>query len=259
MAVEGVLLRGQGDIIFLEERTMSLFYRVHYRIVLLAAGITIMANAQTMGGSVSLNFDSLPSAQGWSYGGNFGENHFFSIVDGMLHQDTVTGATDGYGGGGYNYTGTELVADGSFDIQVRARVTAYDMFDYGHGIYNGAGFGVAFIGPTCTALLYISDTCCQAGTNNPAFYTGDNTVYHDYRMTDNLNGTYTVYRDSVVIGILPIIYGATGYSMPYLLLGDMTNGANAIADITAFSYTSIPEPGMMLLLGLGGMLVRRRS
>lgn len=232
------------------------------KIILTVLVFCVMGDVWVKAGTVTLNFANLPSSQGWAYGGTDLESQFFSVNNNVLHQDTITNNSTGVpgaGGGGYSYAGSELIADGLFDIQLRVRVTAYSMYDYGPGIYNGAGFAVEYVSPNCAAILYISDTCCQAGTNNPAFYTGDNTGYHDYRMTDNLNGTYTVYRDSIAVGILPIIYEVTGYSMPHLLLGDATGGANAIADIAAFSYTTIPEPATVLLLAVGGTMLRKRA
>jgi hypothetical protein len=235
------------------------------RLITICAALGMVLVTGPANADVTLSFDSLPSAQGWTFMGDAPESSY-SLVDGMLRQNTIIGQ-NGVPGAGYCISGPQ-VTEGYFKIDFRARVTDYQMYNYaadGHPeCNNDFGFGVCIRGTSGSALIGISPTeiAFDNQTNGWHFQTAliaDNTTFHDYRMEGMLaaGGSFSLYRDGVFLGSAPI--RADAVNPRALLLGDMTAGASAIADITAYSYTNVPEPATLLLITLGGFVLRRRK
>ena len=62
--------------------------------MLQAAGLSTGVKS-SLGGAITLNFDTLPSEQGWSFFGiNGGTDQMFSITNGVLKQDTISAGGD---------------------------------------------------------------------------------------------------------------------------------------------------------------------
>ena len=176
----------------------------------------------------NLNFDTLPSAQGWTfspYPSTVSEAPFFSVSDGVLHQNTLGQGSLQAVYSLYNY------ADFSqpYTSTLRARVLAEDRGQNGYGFsvsfQNGTGYTGFGIG---TSEIYdISHTTISNSI--------DTSVYHDYRFDGNPNGTYRFYIDGV------FTHAGNGISIPQLnqiYFGDATpTGSNARADIAAFTFS----------------------
>jgi hypothetical protein len=229
---------------------MSIQYTDRLLAVLtLAAGVGLQAQ------TVTLKFDSLPSAQGWTYehvNNTLAENQVFKIGGAKLHLDTVA-ANEFQGAGGDNLyrlpqSGTFKVEDSRpFTITVKAIVTGYQLnpanpaFNCGFSFAASTGkesYGVC--------IMPIPDH------NNPVLLPSIVSLFNGTSNVkavplDNPKGPHT-YRLEVFPGLgaklfidanPPLLFGAPVPSaIPNSLeLGDGTGGANAIADITYFSYS----------------------
>jgi hypothetical protein len=71
---------------------------------------------------INLNFDSLPSAQGWTFytGAGVAESEVFSVDGTALHQNSVGLFDDP------KYIWQGVLEDKPFDVEFRARLTEYD-------------------------------------------------------------------------------------------------------------------------------------
>jgi len=218
--------------------------------------------------TITLGFDSLPSAQGFTFNGWIvrsdwaGENQSFSVDGEMLHQDTTgIGAPDGIVGGNY-WMPSNLSSSSTFSLSVRARVTDFQAyrtaFDFGFGFWvqNGDKSAAFSITPTAVSRLNNSNLPVQVSIS-------DNASFHDYIMDGSFaNGTWSLSRDGVSLGT----WNYTLASSDRVIFGDSASYSNAAGDISSFSYTysSVPEPSSILALlcgmgGFGGMIWKRRS
>jgi len=188
-----------------------------------------------------LNFDSLPSAQGWSYvswyrtgpNGDYlpdlPETQVFSVSGGVLHQNSFGARLSYQGTDSYQYTGG-IDETLPFTLTVRARVLA-EQGNYGN--YYGFAFIVDFAGEAFGVGLgtnYIED-------ENNQLISFDNTSFHDYTLKGSPDHQYVLSIDGVQV--------ATGRSRaagagPWtLVLGDSTGGKNAQADIASYTFTQV--------------------
>lgn len=176
--------------------------------------------------NVTLNFASLPSAQGFSYtaeGADAGipESSVFSVSGGVLSQNTLTCALGGAGADVMYRRIGGMSADESKQIRFRARCTSAT---------GSTGAGGMMIGFANGSLYFeISITPTQVFTLNgggraAAPGTFDNTQFHDYVFDWSPPGTYRVYRDGVLIDTRS---GGFGTGANELIIGDSTGGANA--------------------------------
>jgi hypothetical protein len=178
--------------------------------------------------SFSLQFNSLPSAQGWTYfqGGSIPETSVFSATGTSLIQDTIgTGFTDSP-----NYAMFGVV-DGSepFQLTVRARILAYEgtqPFGFFFDVRTAAPNQEYAIGFTPASVI-------DPLGNGVAV---DTTVFHTYVLSATPGGPYTLDIDGHFAFSGP--FSATGGALNAVQFGDgNATGANAQAEVTQLEFS----------------------
>lgn len=228
------------------------------------AFLTFALSAGLQAQTVTLKFNSLPSAQNWQYKvagtGNPGPNDkdVFSLIklkDGTpaLRQDTVKGnwfGTIGTGTGGYNYYRLPLVdKESPFIITVRVRVNAYTQLNKPDetapgGFSFGANIGTneihevdLFKGSPNTAMSTISHWAAVLGTK-PLPY--DNySDFHTFQLVVVPGVGSWLYRDCEFISKANVAKRSDLLPDSYLFFGDITGAANAEVFITMFTYSAL--------------------
>ena len=217
--------------------------------LLKSAGLT-SGTRTSLGGAITLNFDTLPSEQGWSYvGGPAGapiEGNVFSVGGGALIQNTF-----GVGGRAAIYEILSgISARSPFSMATRARVTAEE----GGTSINHFGFSFgAWLGDNLFDVGLGTEVIEIHQRSSPALVTFDNTAFHDYRLSARPGSSYDLLVDGNLLQTGPhrVLPNAT-YS---LALGDGTEGPNAQAEVTAYSFTQPhiatqnPAPGTPVIPG----------
>jgi len=176
-------------------------------------------------GTYALNFDSLPSAQGWVFmRGGLAEGDAFSVDGASLAQRTI-----GTGNNSSARYQKDDVADPSkrMVLSVTARVLSYEKLSEGS---VGLGFNFYISNGVHSHRLALTDTLVQVGGQ---FYGLNTTDIHDYRLELNPGGNFELYVDGVIF--------ATGVGSETALsnrifFGDSTAHENADAEILAFSF-----------------------
>lgn len=214
-----------------------------------------MANSPVQASNITLNFNTLPSTQGWTYlvdGNTATETDVFSLSNGVLTQNTLGGG-DGVNG----YTLANVIDSAQpFTLSWRSRVLQQEFvlnpqnfFGFGLTVNNSSqrftlGFGTNEIGIAPFQIL--------AGSF-------DNTIFHDYRLEGSfITGNSRFYIDDVLIANLTLLNGVTTNASNGLFFGDATGFTNALAEITDYRFSqggpseSVPEPSSIAgILGLG--------
>ncbi|EXI66571.1 MAG: Cell wall-associated polypeptide CWBP200 [Candidatus Accumulibacter adjunctus] len=196
-----------------------------------AADLTV-GTKTSQGGAITLNFDSLPSRQGWAYEAAFNpvsEERIFSLASGRLIQNSI-----GIPMTGHDHNAYRMVVDISPRLPFAAEIAASVLEE--QATYS---FGFCFDIETKPRLFGVG--VGQSGLlaqGTPASL-GSTTVaqLHTYRMSGTGGGAFTFSLDgearSSGIGS-PAIPPLAASS---LLFGDCTGGNNARAEITAYSFT----------------------
>ncbi len=217
------------------------------------ASLSLIWAAQAQGDVITLAFDSLPSAQGWTYvtaatGSHAGsvETAIFSVGGGALTMNTIGDGLESPSGLAYLRVG--VVNANPYTLSWTMGVTAYEdavVNDFGSffGVFNGtSAVGLALSTTGITAYD-------GASTISMAL---DNTVSHDFRFEyepGGPTGTWQLFVDDA-----PSLTG-TGLAsaVNQLSMGDGTGSQNARWDLTEYTFTqaAVPEPATVTLLGLG--------
>jgi hypothetical protein len=205
-----------------------------FSLIILATLVSPLSAKAVAGDSVTLSFNSLPSAQGWTYidGGSGVPESVFSVDGNMLHMDTI-----GVGNTGIVYLRYDAVEPGvPFTLTVRARVTDYEVQSF----QNPWGFSL---------IVYTGSKGYEVGISPNRIYAGDSVPngqnidvtpsqsvadWHDYRIESQGGDSFEVFVDDVSLGTAsPEITNAPNS----LYFGDGTAGANARVDISYYSFT----------------------
>ena len=203
------------------------------------AAFAALTDASAASMDVTLNFASLPSAQGFTYtptGAHAAvlEPNVFSVSGGVLTQNTM-GQSNGISGGGILYQiNGGMTATETKQIRVRTRCLQVEGSAGAPSGEGGLVFGFS-IGSvqyawtlTPTKILVLQSTSYVA---IPGVY--DNTVFHDYTFEFIPPTTYRTWRDGGLINTSTVGYGIVANR---LFIGDGTGGANARGEITSFRF-----------------------
>jgi hypothetical protein len=197
---------------------------------------------------VTLGFNSLPSAEGWTYraegshGGEL-ESNIWSTDRTTLTMNTMdTPLGQPPSQNTYSQTGIVNTVN-PFEVTWRSRV-----LDSEGSIAGGWGVAVAMGGQQFT-VGFSTDAIWIADTQMPF----DATAFHDYRLTGapGIN-TFSLYIDNDLFAngrsFVPF------FPRNYVLFGDLTSAANARAQLQAFTFRQVPEPAAMFLAVCGAAL-----
>ena len=232
----------------------------------LAAFLWLLASPNANATTISLDFNSLPSAQGWTYeshnysGANPSEASVFSVNGSQLTQNTM--------GKGVTYANyilpNAINPDLPFTISVTARVLQFETTG------NSSGRATAFYAFADTSKerfgfsLNTTTFSPNAGTGTPSYLPIDATQFHDYRIEAIPGVSNNIYVDNVLFSTqLP-----QKASYPNnLYLGNASSFENGLAQITQYSFVQntnpVPVPAAVWMMGSGllgllGVSARRR-
>ena len=192
--------------------------------------------------NIQLAFDTLPTAQGWSYQGTFPEASAYSADGTTLHLDTLS-----LGDATAVYSMSGIINPAlPFTLQTRARLIETD----GGGLFFSNWTGGEFF----QLILYLDEVRVQ-GSDYPL----DCSVFHDYRFECNPTVGSELYVDNNLLDTFAPNPSALGNA---ILFGDgaVNPNNNLMAQITRYSFQQIPEPTTLSLLILTALplALRRR-
>ena len=194
---------------------------VAYSIVSL--GMVTGAQAETF----TLNFDSLPSNQGWTYRGSpLAEADTFRVDGSSLVQTTV-----GSGNSTASYRIDNIINSSEpISLSFTARVLSYEMLTGGN---IGWAFYIQIV--DVTSILRLGFTDSSVVIQGEGFDL-DTTMFHDYVFEYLPNGNYEFFIDGQ-LQKTGNVAGITGGN--WISFGDRSSNENADVEVTAFSFSVI--------------------
>jgi len=199
-------------------------------LVALPLGLSLVA-ASVSAAVIDLDFDSLPSAQQWTYQSSLGtdEEDVFSVDGAVLHQNSIGLLDDP------RYVWQGSVQRAPFDLRFRARLTEFDGVgqpQWGFSVLLGAEdfFVYVALGP---GFVEIEENV----VGNPRVFL-DTSQFHDYRLLgDPVAGSYRLFVDGAQV--LSRTIGHDPLGLNFLILGDRALAGNdlpigAKADVSLF-------------------------
>jgi hypothetical protein len=219
--------------------------------------------------TLSLDFNSLPSQQGWTYGTSLGfaEQQIFSVTGTSLIQDSLNTGFQSSGRMIY-YIDNQIDPSLPFTFEIRTRVlsspTAGWSVNY-YGFFFGISLGSKYVAIALDERGIQSDFTVL----NPPIPINTRD-FHTYRVEGNPGQDFSLFVDGTLIFQSPLIERGDGSNYNQILFGDGTGGTNANAEITYLSFRqgnpddqSVPEPasiiGLLVVAGVsaGGTLKRK--
>ena len=203
--------------------------------------------------TITLDFDSLPSSQGWSYTStNFVSEVSVFSVDGT----TLTIDTMGMGNVDPSYRYFDIVDENlPYTVRMTARVLQYEPTPHPHnGPATAFTFG-AFAGEQ-SCLVSLNTHQIRCGNN---FWDFDATQFHDYHIEAMPGVGYTLYIDNEEFSSGPLL-SEPGINN-HLVLGNASTYENCLSEITSYEFSQVPAPTTILLAGSGliGLIGLRRK
>ena len=211
-----------------------------------AADLTVGAKT-SQGGAITLNFDSLPSRQGWAYEAAFNpvaEERIFSLASGRLMQNSI-----GIPMTGHDHNAYRMFVDISPRLPFVSEMAAAVLEE--QATYS---FGFCFDIETKPRIfgVGVGQSGLLAQGTPASLGSTDVAQLHTYRVSGRGGSEFTFALDgearSSGIGS-PAIPPLPASS---LLFGDCTGGNNARAEVTAYSFTQPrvvgqnPPPGTLV-------------
>ncbi len=202
--------------------------------------------------SVTVDFNSLPTAQGWSYNGNVPQANIFSVGGGVLTQNSIGAGT------GFGYFQMLGITDNTspFSLSFRGRVLQEQ---FGTTL-NAYGFGVQlnFASQAFIIGLGANRIVSSTTSGNTVVSTSiDTSQFHNYLFTGNLaTHAWALSVDGAPVGTGQASIGMTDNT---LYFGDLTTGPNTRGDWTQLSFTQVPEPSTLAFAAIGALALAGRA
>lgn len=203
------------------------------------AAVLATSQVQSYAVDISLDFTSLPSAQGWTYvSSGAAESDVFSVAGGVLSMNgTLTNAA---------YYKLEGIVNPAlpFTFSATARVVS-------------GGQTLAFDVATGSQIagINLSPTTIIDETSGAFLASLDTTTFHNYRLAGSFTTGVKLYVDDIFITSTALV----AYPINFITFGDSGSFGSGRAEIIALSFQqAIPEPAtyMFLLLGLGVLILQ---
>ena len=230
-----------------------------------ALATLLMASTAASAATLTLNTNSLPSTQGWTYiasgaGAGLPESSVYSIVGGELVQNTL-GIPQFTGGANLYEHASNLNPGDAWTLTLVGKINAFETnFGRTSGLSIGAG-GALQVGFAGNVVEYLDGFGFVVQSAFPLGF--DPSAYNSYRLSVagglqsfSINGT-SIYSNQAIV---------SGLDTPsFIFFGDGTGFANASANIRSVVFTSpgVPEPASWSLMisgfGLVGGALRRRA
>ncbi|HLK41002.1 MAG TPA: kelch repeat-containing protein [Polyangiaceae bacterium] len=186
--------------------------------------------------SVMLKFDSLPSAQGWTYStSGQPESAIFSVDGSTLHQNSMGTGLNGPAAFQYYILNGAVDSTKAFTVEVRARVLQSETAGLG-------GFGFGVFTDTDIFETWIDTSSVKDALKATLTTTIDTTQFHDYRIegTPGPSPGYTFFVDGVIVATgLPLHVTSPNQ----VWLGDGTSDGNAKAEVTFYRFSQCGGSG----------------
>ena len=186
--------------------------------------LVIGASAQAE--TVSLDFNSLPSSQGWTYSGTLAENTTFAADGSSLVQTTL-----GTGSSSARYI---LINNGILDSSKTTTLSfTAQVLDHEFVTFGSTGLGFEFLIRDDVFQHRVGMTSSLLQVDN-LFIALDTTTFHDYVFELSPGGGSKLFVDGILLA------SGEGFALglsKLLLFGDNTIHENANVDITALSVT----------------------
>ena len=233
------------------------------RITFVVAGLMFITGS-TQAAVVALDFNNLPSSQGWTYESTAGfggvgtgpvESAIMTVSGGVLVGDTYTDySTSSLVTAVYRQYTPGIDFSRAFSIDMRSRVTNYETPSHLAGNLYGFLFGVN----TGTESYYfgMNTAAIQSGIDNSILGSLDVTVFHDFLLEVDPGVGYHLYVDN---GLIASGVGRSATYPAAFYFGDSTRDPNSRYEMTAFSISQdelnpVPVGGVLSLM-LAGMLI----
>ncbi|MEF8755786.1 MAG: PEP-CTERM sorting domain-containing protein [Accumulibacter sp.] len=227
------------------------------------AALLLTAGSEANALNLTLDFQSLPSAQGWTFAtnnshlGNAAESLVYSTctADGLpaLCMDSTQLPYSNSDGSAFWYTRADLELSNPFTVLMRARLLeeVFQGFPSGRnafGLFIDAytGSGLAQFGVGADPSRIQSHVKNYAEILTPF----DTRQWHDYRFVVQPGGAFELFVDGATTPIVsgPLLPSSLDQALNF---GDGTSFNAVRAEITMFQVTQVPEPSTSLMVSLG--------
>ncbi len=187
--------------------------------------LSMLSTAQ--GQTLTLEFDSLPSNQGWEHRGAPVEESVVWVADGaklsLMTVGTGDDSTAAYEIRDFIHSNWEL------SLSFTVRILDYENTEGGVGADPGLRFAVTDIGIGHTVLL--TDSSLEV---NGQSLVVDTSIFHDYVLDMHPDRSFEFFVDGVSLATGD---GLDGEFTNLILFGDMALNENMDAEITALSFS----------------------
>jgi hypothetical protein len=205
--------------------------------------------------TIAFDFNSLPSAQGWTLNTSGPSEASAYSVDGTkLTINTIGSGTT------YSWFSMPFPFDPTkpFTIEARARVTAAETTSPGADA-TGLVFVASTLGESFGVMMNSTDWRPYDGTL--VLHPIDATVFHTFRIEATPGVGQDIFIDDVLVYSGPV--GPYGVDPPILAFGDGSSFENIAAEITKLEFRQVlevPEPHALLtmLTALAGLALAKR-